>query len=836
MNEKKSDSKSPLSRLLMLVMAQIVSIGLDATALGEDLTVPRGTGTNLTASTAIDRLTINGPLTANGSGIAIVVAGATSVGPDNGDNASVSISDGAYQLMKSDVVYGENGGKGGTITVARDTVEMTKEGWGQRSGEYFGGTFGGYIVHKISSNLTADGDTFDLAQLESDGYFGVKQIYTENTEVKTRLRFNGGSVWLKPGCNATIFNAIKGAEIILEGVGANLIKITSAYGPTMSFMTGDGVVRVRGKGALRYRVTNSPEQTTTSWGAGVVWENEGGLRISGGHNVVKTIESDVLPFEKGGVTIENGRGVVAEKGTICNVLDLNGTTQKIHSLTLNTYSYVTNTSNARAVLEIGECATGEISLDGLIGGPIDVVIKSKFKVAYGTNLSLVGGARLLYGSLDLRNNRAEGGNFVGTVVVSNWNQHISMDASYVKVGASRDLPMSVAKSIGLDSSALMDIQNGALCVAKFSGSEGSSLHIHSNAALRVQSQDARVCKFLRFVFKEAIGLSLYPDKKAYPNVAGICLIDENGADYWPGDNGFVFQGVDTACEDMPAGSYKFHTDKYAVGPGPELDTVNVPKELPSSQLRSGDYAYSNDMFLKVGGFYGCLLFTNSIPVRSNAESWHIVTLRLKDENMKISGYRFRSGWDFHCYPGCWSVETSDDGVKWTVLDEKVDYYAFSYTNQSGGNEGWWEWNVSKDPVDKVIFPFLWTMNIAPNSVSFALNGSKVRVDRGGFLNVTQTGAPAEIDWLEIDAKDGAGRISSFKPLPNGVLDIVNVRTPGKLESKERKLAVTFDEVVDPQNLESWRVFSGGVEMEGVHVKLTETGLKVGNFGLIFVVR
>ena len=818
-----------LSARIKILMGAFVALAVGATALGEDLTVPRGMGTNLISSAEIGKLTVNGPLTINGADVAIVTSGATSIGPDAGDNASVTISGGAYQLLKGDVTYGANGGEGGKITVSGDTMI---EGWGQRSGEYLEGTFGGFVVHRISPNLTANDGVFDLAELGDKGYFGVKQIYTENTAVKTRILFNGGAIWLKPGNNSTIFNAVANSEIVLEGVGNNDIAITSSFGPTMSFMAGEGIVTVRGKGALRYKITNQPEKTTTTLDAGVNWENDGGLVICGGHSWMKTAHDNVLPYAKGGVTIENGK---TDKG-LYNVLDLNGTMQKVHSLTLNTYSYVTNTSPVRAILEIGECATDAIVLNGVIGGPIDVVIKSKFKVTYGAAFSLVGGARLLFGDLELKNARSDGGDYVGNVVVSNWVQKVSSDPTYVKEGAKRDLPESVAKRIGLEPGAKMDIQGGALCVAKFMGSEGSRLHIHSNAEFRIQSQTGLACKYLRFVLKEAIGLSVYPGSKLYPNLTSLCLVDGSGADFWPVDNGYVYQDPTTAYVDMPAGSYKFHSDKYAIGNGASLDTVNVPNVFPANQLRSTDYNYDNEAFLKKKDAYGCLLFTNSVPTRTDAASWHVITLRLKDDGMKVSGYRFRTAWDYHNYPGCWSVEASDDGEEWVTLDEKVDYYAFSYLNQSGSNEGWWEWNVSKVPVDKVIFPFLWTMNIAPNSVSFALNGSKVRVDRGGFLNVTQTGAPAEIDWLEIDAKDGAGRISSFKPLPNGVLDIVNVRTPGKLESKERKLAVTFDEVVDPQNLEGWRVFSGGVEMEGVHVKLTETGLKVGDFGLILMVR
>ena len=213
----------------------------------------------------------------------------------------------------------------------------------------------------------------------------------------------------------------------------------------------------------------------------------------------------------------------------------------------------------------------------------------------------------------------------------------------------------------------------------------------------------------------------------------------------------------------------------------------------------------------------------------------MVTLRLKDDGTKFSGYRFISNWDNCSYPGCWAVEASDDGATWATLDEKVDYYPFSYHQANGQVDGYNPWNSAPVP-DKAVFPFFWTTNIAPGSVSFALNGAKLRVDKGGVLDVSQTGAAAEVSRLEVDAQLGGGRISSFKPALNGVLNVVNVAMPGRLSTKERKLAFVFDEIVNPENLSSWKVCVDGVELENIQLKLTDTGLQVYGWGMTLLIK
>jgi len=165
-----------------------------SSVFADDLTVPVG-GMTITSTPASDygALTVKGPLVIYGSKVSVTNTGVAAIGPDVGDNASVVISNGAWQALKDTITYGGNGGKGGKITVSGDT-EM-KLTWGGREG----GTFGGYVQHTISENLTSDNGVFDLVEMGTNGSFGISKIYTKNTQVKTRLLFNGGALWMKSG-------------------------------------------------------------------------------------------------------------------------------------------------------------------------------------------------------------------------------------------------------------------------------------------------------------------------------------------------------------------------------------------------------------------------------------------------------------------------------------------------------------------------------------------------------------------------------------------------------------------------------------------------------------
>lgn len=816
------------------VTCGVLSAALVFGVRADDLTVPLG-GMNITATpaAAYDKVTVKGALTVKGTGVSVTGTGAAAIGPDAGDNASVTVSGGAYLWVKGDITYGGNGGKGGKFDLSSPTALGI--GWSTPAC----GTGGGLVTHTVSSSLVSDTGFFDLAELHTNGWLGLKQVYNANSAVKTRILFNGGATFTAGSTVTTKFKAAADAEIVLKSVNRNPILVRALYAGNTYLFEGAGRFSTEGEGDFDLYYNNTPEITKTKLSGDIHWGHSGKTIFRGNHWAIPQT-NDKLPH---GLT--NGNLVIGpgERSGYPAVLDLNGTTQKVNNIEFGNYAYVTNTNTKRAVLEIGESMTNEaFTLSGTYGGAIDIRIKSKARIKMDSKFNPGPDVTIAVDDVtyDLHNEKfgsvAFGRPFSGTVNVSNWWVNVSPDATYVKGAAGRDLAVSVIDELNMAGGCSVDVQGGRLDIARLTGHEDATIRLHENCRLTVQSCSGKTFKFLRIVFKESYGILGFGEKKSYPHLRQIALVKEDGSFFWPGDNGYVYQTADTAFADMPAGSYKFHSDKFANGKGTELDTVNVPTSWPCSSYRSSDYnAYNNIGFFKSSGSWGGLMFTNSVPKRSDSSSWHVITVRMKDDAPKISGYQFVSNWDYIGYPVCWSVEMSDDGETWTTLDEKVDYYCRAYNNvpQSGG-EGYQYWNMPGPQGEKI--PFFWTTNIAPGSVSFALNGAKLRVDRGGVLDVSQTGAAAEVSRLEVDAQLGGGRISSFKPAANGVLDIVNVQESGKLTAAERKVPFAFGEIVNPENLATWTVLSGGVEVEGAYLKLTDTGVKVTGFGLLITIR
>ena len=826
-------------RKTMAIAAALALGAAGCAAFADDLLVPLD-GAVVTATPPADYAgaTVRGPLKIDGAGVSVTNTGRVSIGPDVGDNASVVVTNGAFWRLtdNAEIVYGANGGRGGTVTVAGDPG-------GELAWYEVGrcGTFGGHVVHCVDANLDRDAaeGVFDLADMREKGWLGFKQIWARNARIKTRLLFNGGGMCTKTG-GAPLFQADENAEIVLEGCGGAPLFVKSLWGGSKTFFSGAGRLTVRGKGALWYTVQNSPERTVTSLGAGVNWENDGGLVLDGRHSWLKTTAHDVLPFERGGVTLTKGYGLHPKTGINCvNVLDLNGTTQRVCNLvfadgTSADTAFVTNSSPTRAVLEIGEHATGTIALNGSFGGKIDLVVKGKTEVVLGANFKKTDEVRLTRLNPALHNARFEtvmpGDAWEGTLTVSNWCENVAEDPGYVKNGARRDRAPSLVKTLAPGAGRTVDVRGGALGVAQFAGAAGARVHVRPDCELSVRAQAPKAVRFLRLVLKEAYGVQAQgADGKFYPLLKSFLLVAADGKPYWPGDVGYARLPADATTAEMAPGTYKFHSDKYAVGKSADLDKVNVPYVL------SDDYTFGPDSFLRQKLVWGGLLFTNAVPCRAAADTWHVVTLRLKDDAPAFVGYRFCLNWHHVCDPLCWAVEGSADGVSWATLDEKTDYYPFRWGNRNAGStdEGYNQVNASMD--GRIVFPFFWTRGVA-DAVRFDLGGATLRVDRGGVLDVSQTGRPAEVAALEIDAQEGGGRVTCFMPAKGGVLRVVNAAQAGALAASERTLAFAFDELVAPGNFDSWKVVVNGVPCTSVRVGATKDGLKLFDRGFLVLVR
>lgn len=836
-----------------LLLAFIVFVA-GSRAIADDLnvTAPLTISSSQTKGTVY----VGADLTVQGAGTVLESQTCVYIGATDGESGLIPATGPVKVVVKDDAFWQAAHqefyftGAGGLIDLSSSADQPT-DGWGK---DWLGtggilGTGAKFIFMSdvpvsmasipIDPDIPGDKPKMDIVRIGPYGKLGACMIRNQNPNVIARVLFDGSYVFCgNERDELGRFVADAGCELQLVGVedsngNPQTIKFRALVDATKTF-GGEGVVRVIGKDVELDALNDNG--ATSIIGAAVEWQITGNLDLKGkGGGSYSLSRRDNLPFGPG-----VGYVVMRQISGQSIGLDLNGYDQRVNGIFCPHVSgtpFVTNSSSRRVVLEMGEHADMALELNCPFSGPIDIVMKKGVSVSYGSRFALSGGARLIQEQDVLLHNASvstvtSAEAFAGTLTVSNWCRNVATDPAFIVPGVSRALAPSLVSRLQLLPRANVDVQNGLLGVSDFVGDDTASICIRSNSALSVVSQVPRDVRFIRFVFKEAQGLALYGGK-LYPNLKGLCLVDENGDDYWPGDEGFVYQTSDVVLSNMPEGSYKFHSDAFANCKGTSLDKASAPASWPWSGIRSSDYDFDGTSFLCQGGGWGGLLFTNSVPQRSNAETWHTVTLRLKNDGPLIRGYRFVSNWATHFYPFCWAVEGSDDGEVWTLLDEKTDYYSFGYFySPSSGGDGYGDWNYAPSYVR---FPFYWTRNVS-DSVSFDLNGAKLRVDKGGVLDVSQSGAPAEVSWLEVDAALGAGHISGFKPMANGVINFVNTQKEGRLTAREHRVELTFEEVVCPENLDTWRVLVDGKELSGAKIQLTEVGLKVVGLGFGVLVR
>lgn len=164
----------------------------------------------------------------------------------------------------------------------------------------------------------------------------------------------------------------------------------------------------------------------------------------------------------------------------------------------------------------------------------------------------------------------------------------------------------------------------------------------------------------------------------------------------------------------------------------------------------------------------------------------------------------------------WTVETSEDGVTWQTVDERVGTDAADKGPAVYGHGG---------------VPYLFRGDAA--NWMFKPSGV-VRVAAGATLDTTEIDDEnVSIAKLETDMAVGAGTITKFVPAANGEIRLVNVT--GELDHWTGLYDV--GSVVDADNLKSWAVYVNGSATKDFEVRVRDGKICVHRLsGLILVVR
>ncbi len=288
-------------------------------------------------------------------------------------------------------------------------------------------------------------------------------------------------------------------------------------------------------------------------------------------------------------------------------------------------------------------------------------------------------------------------------------------------------------------------------------------------------------KFLRFTFKKTIGNTIL-------QLSELMVIDTFG--------GNAAKGLTKVADATPAANLLPGTfcrgGSYAAGGGGSEDMDKLFDDNPNTKL----CATSNDM-------------------KGSEANYRVLTMRLADDALPVSGYLFVTANDsLNRSPTDWQVEGSEDGETWVTLDERAGI-AQPYCLFTAMNAG---------------HPFTFDALTETGALPPA---SVVQVDKGAVMNLND--ANATVGSLRVDCALGGGTINTFRPAAGGTLELVNL--PADVTSLiGYEVPLTVNGVQNGAALDDWKVVANGVQRNGMKIKVENNRLVFTYGGTLILLR
>ena len=225
----------------------------------------------------------------------------------------------------------------------------------------------------VESSVSAGPSGYiDFLKLDNDCSADIGTIFVRNTHHPTRILFNGGRYFSNNASRRQSYSLypVAGATLILESMNGAVINLHKQFGS--SYLSGGlgGTVIFRGNCDVRLGSTGDHLKTPGDanfypWYLGayggyedtIVWEHTGNLRLEG-NCWLQCNRNDKLPYGPG----KGGIYIAGNSATIYSFLDLNGTTQRVNSITSQIasgnklYACVSNCdTTATSLLRFGTC-------------------------------------------------------------------------------------------------------------------------------------------------------------------------------------------------------------------------------------------------------------------------------------------------------------------------------------------------------------------------------------------------------------------------------------------------------------------------------------------------
>ena len=676
----------------------------------------------------------------------------------------------------------------------------------------------------VSENATSDGDYIDILQLDSGGVADIDSIVV-NSDKPARIIFNDGTFRDNQQTRGDVnpFQPAKDKELVLEGIGGNDIKYDKSF-CTHALNGGAGVLRIQGdcnfvytEGGDRWGNNRLRLKFGESGCGPIIWDITGDF-ILGKNSWAQCNSDDALPTN---IVIRMRSNAV---------LDPNGNIQHLRSLISESASaMVTNAykaSSSESTLVFGAdgrdcvfsaCCTANINVEKIGEGTL-VISNATVEGA----VTIKEGRVRFVGDNNLPNLIVEEGAevLVGCVESSDSIKRLDIEPRLSgKVSYEYDSDGEMLLRAGDELGGMrLDVKRGAI---RFTG-DCSDKFWRYTITSGMNSGNGK----LGNVNIELSAMWLWPSN--YMTVSSQSADYRKTQTYGTTTNSVEEQAAITSpsqlaegrCMAEPAGLVW----QYNMGDGGR--DYNGPDVL------------FNNSFSVLWNVQKNSDGTASKPSLGNPDTWYSVVFRLKESAPAVAGYSIaRTHWSPSV--GAWILSSSPTGEEgtWTVRDEHTVQWANTTGMYSDDADRISEYPHCDDTDpdgksqkvsekwynNKGIYRFT---QGASDAESFT--NVRVSVASGAKLDTTYIN-DSVLSFSELNIDGEGGTITKFAPAINGRINLSNVAL-----SATPKTVMTVSQVIDPENLDTWKVYVDGVEDSEARIKIVDGELRVGlRKGMIF---
>jgi hypothetical protein len=219
------------------------------------------------------------------------------------------------------------------------------------------------------------------------------------------------------------------------------------------------------------------------------------------------------------------------------------------------------------------------------------------------------------------------------------------------------------------------------------------------------------------------------------------------------------------------------------------------------------------------------------PVINPADehSFVILEMRLKDSANPITGYNIRKAHeDGDGAPTAWTIEVSDDGLDWSVVDQQEDISVLSKNGTAYYTyDGVPYVNDSYNAKELFHFTGYRTDGLMPSETPATL-----QVDGGAVVDLRAFTGGQIVNALTVDCLAGTGEIFGAKIAESGILTITNA--DALLDGAT--LPLSLPESIDGANLKNWSVIVDGVAKKLVAKLMPDGTLSLTDKGTVIILR